>query len=289
MHLGLIKSSSLCTEIVQRSSPTETAVCALASLCLPRFLRSDGLFNYAELHGAAKLLVRCLDRLIELSAYPTADAAVSAFRTRSVGIGTQGLADVLAYRELSFTSNEARSLNKLIYETVYHASLESSSELAEILGTYDAWTDSPAHQGILQVDMWGGDTSSRYDFNALREKIRRFGLRNSVLTAQMPTATTAQLFGNSDGMNPHVRSVIPLQSPYIYLSQRSYAHSNIIKYRVDGTDFSEIYRPLLIALCKRGLWTTRIRKDILAARGPSPTRCSNIPYLMTFYRFYSGR
>lgn len=209
MHLGIIKSSNLGADAVQQSSPTETAVSPSASLCLPRFVRESGLIEYVELHRATKLLVRSLDRLVDLASYSTSDTAVSAYRTRSISIGAQGLADVFAHRELPFTSDDARLLNKYIYETIYHASLESSAELAELLGPYDSWPNSPAQQGVLQFDMWHADVSDRYDFDSLRDRIRRFGLRNSVLTAQMPTTATSTLFSTSESFEPYVRYDLP--------------------------------------------------------------------------------
>ncbi|PIL26242.1 hypothetical protein GSI_11998 [Ganoderma sinense ZZ0214-1] len=247
MNLGVIKSANLCTEIVQYSSVVETAVCTLASLCLPRFLRLDGTFDCGELHRVTKLVIRALDRIIDLADYPTADSTVSALRSRSVGLGVQGLADVFGYCEFPFASPEARALNKRIFETIYHASLESSSELAERLGPYDAWLLSPAQQGVLQVDMWNAATSEEYDFDALRDRIKRTGLRNSVLTAQMPTASTAQLFGNSEGVDPYL--------------------SNVIQFRLLSGNFNEISRPLVTALQKRGLWSDNVRERVLASEG----------------------
>nr|VWO98948.1 N/A [Ganoderma boninense] len=230
MNLGPIGASNLCTEIVQYSSTVETAVCTLASICLPRYLRGDGTLDYAEIHRVTKLVVRYLDRLIDLNDYPTTESAVSAYRTRSLSVGVQGLADLLGYMEVPFTSLEGRAINSSIFETVYHAALESSCELAEQFGPHDSWQGSPAQQGVLQIDMWGAEPSDRYDFDSLRENIRRNGLRNSVLTAQMPTASTAQLFGNSEGTDPHL--------------------SNILQFRVLGGNFNEISRPLVVALHK---------------------------------------
>ena len=269
MHLGLIKASNLCTEIVQFSSTVETAVCTLASICLPRYLRADGTMDYTELHRVTKRLVRALDKLIDLADYPMSDCAVSAYRTRSIAIGTQGLADVFARLEFPFASARARALNRRIFETICHASLESSSELAETLGPYDAWVHSPAQQGVLQVDMWEADTSDHYDFDALRTQIVRTGLRNSVLTAQMPTASTAQLFGNSEGIDPYIRCALPhfVQAVYILTCVLD---SNVIQFRVLGGNFNEISRPLVASLRRRGLWSERVRSDIIAAHGKRP-------------------
>lgn len=205
MHLGVIKASNLCTEIVQYSSTVETAVCTLAALCLPRFVQEDGSLDYEELHRVTKIAVRILNKVIDRAHFPTSDSAVLAYGTRSIGIGTQGLADVFAGMELPFTSQQAQDINVQISETVYHASLDSSCELAEVYGPHDMWEGSPAVRGALQVDMWNAETSDRHDFAALHERIEHFGLRNSMLTAQMPTASTAQLLGHSEGIEPYTR------------------------------------------------------------------------------------
>lgn len=155
MHMGVIKASNLCTEIVQFSSPTETAVCILGAVCLPRFVHADGSFDFVELHRVSKAVVRDLDKLIDIAQFPTADAAVSAYDTRSIGLGTQGLADVFASLGLPFTSPQAKALNIQIFETICHAALDSSCELAERFGPYDRWTGSAAASGVLHVDMWG--------------------------------------------------------------------------------------------------------------------------------------
>ncbi|PIL31863.1 hypothetical protein GSI_06567 [Ganoderma sinense ZZ0214-1] len=256
MNLGVIKASNLCTEIVQYSSPIETAVCTLASLCLPRYIKPGGTFDYDELHRVTKLVVRALDRLVELTEYPTVDAAVAAFRTRSLGVGVQGLADVFAFLEVPFTSDTARTLNRRIFEAIYHAGLQCSCELAGTLGSHDSWFESPAQQGVLQIDMWEADTTGSYDFDLLRAQIKHSGLRNSMITAQMPTASTAQLFGNSEGIDPYI--------------------SNVVQYRVLSGNFNEISRPLINSLQKRGLWSEQMRNDILACRGSVQT-IPNIP------------
>ena len=205
MHLGLIKASSLCTSITQYSSSSETSLCALGSICLPRYLRSDGIFNYTELHRDSKFATRSLDRLVDLANYPTTDAAVSTYRTRSIGLGVQGLADVFATLEKPYDSLVARTVSRDISVTIYHAALEASCDLAEAAGPYDSWQGSPAQQGVLQLDMWDGDVSGQYDFDRLRDRIRNFGLRNAVLTCQTTTASTSPLFDTSDGVDPRVR------------------------------------------------------------------------------------
>ncbi|PIL23936.1 hypothetical protein GSI_13687 [Ganoderma sinense ZZ0214-1] len=247
MHLGLVKASSPSADLVQFSSTVDTAVSPLASICLPRYLRVDGTVDYDELHRVTKLVVRSLDRIIDVTNYPTTDAAVSAYRTRSIAIGCQGLADVFSTLEFPFTSDRARALNKRIFETIYHGALEGSSELADSINSYDAWVGSPAERGALQVDMWHADTSDHYDFDALRERIRRTGLRNSVITAQTSTPSTAHLFSTSNGIDPYP--------------------SNIIQFPILGCDTKEIVRPLVDALHKRGLWNEQLRNAILASNG----------------------
>lgn len=211
MHLGVIKSSNLCTEIIQYASSIETAVCTLSALCLPQYIRDDKMFDYNELHRVTKIIMRNLDKVIDNATFPTTESAVSAYGTRSISIGSQGLTDVFAIMELPFTSPEARAINVRISETIYHAALESSCELAELKGPYDMWQDSPACRGVLQVDMWDTETSDRYDFAVLRRRIVQHGLRNSMLTAQMPTAATAQLLGNSEGIEPYTRCGLQYQ------------------------------------------------------------------------------
>ncbi|KAI1782644.1 briggsae CBR-RNR-1 protein [Ganoderma leucocontextum] len=251
MHLGIVKSSNLCTEIVQYSSSIETAVCTLAALCLPRYVRDDTTFDYDELHRVTKIVVRILNKLIDDAHFPTQEAAVSAYGTRSIGVGVQGLADVFAIMELPFTSVQARAINIRIFETIYHAALETSCELAEESGPYAMWQGSPASNGLLQVDMWGAEPTNRYDFVGLRQKIAQFGLHNSMLTAQMPTASTAQLLGNSEGIEPYT--------------------SNVLQYRVLSGSFNELSRHLVNALRKRGLWSERVRNDLLASHGSIQT------------------
>ena len=205
-HLGVVQTSNLCTEIVQYSSGEHTAVCTLASVALPRFVRADGSYDFEGLHAVTKLAVRGADSLIDAADYPTDEAMESALQTRAIGVGGQGLADVFMASGMPFASSQARSLNIAIYETIYHAAYEVSCELAQQRGCYPLYSGSPASSGRLQHDMWvGAKTTGRYDFDVLRTHIVEHGLRNSMLTAQMPTATTAKLLGNFDGVEPYSR------------------------------------------------------------------------------------
>lgn len=265
MHLGVIKASNLCTEIVQHTSATESAVCTLGALCLPSFVRKDKSFDYLELHRVAKILVRNLDKLIDNGNFPTPDSAVSAYGTRSLGIGVQGLADVFVMMGYPYTSVEAQDMNVRIAETIYHGALESSCELAERFGPYDMWDGSPASRHVLQLDMWDAEPTDRYDFDLLRDRIVSHGLRNSMLTAQMPTATTAHLLRNSEGIEPYTRCAACF---LVFITVAYFlSRSNIVQYRVLSGTFNELSRHLVHALRKRGVWSEQMRSDILAAHG----------------------
>lgn len=205
-HLGVIRTSNLCTEIVQFCSEDQTAVCTLASIALPRFVRDDKTFDLSALHCAAELATLTTDAFVDQNDYPTATSRRSALETRALGIGTQGLADTFMACSLPFSSREARDLNLKIFETIYHAAYNASCSLAATHGPYPKYDGSPAQRGILQHDMWSSPSlSGLYDFDALRARIAAHGLRNSMLTAQMPTASTAKLMGNFDSVEPYTR------------------------------------------------------------------------------------
>ncbi|KAI0709402.1 ribonucleoside diphosphate reductase large subunit, rr1 [Earliella scabrosa] len=263
-HLGPIKSSNMCTEIMQYSSPSEPAVCILASVALPRFIRLDNSFDFDMLHAVTKIAVRNTDRLIDRSNYPSNTAAVSAHRTRAIGIGVQGLADTFMAIGIPYSSDRARDLNVDIFETVYHAALETSCELAEAEGPYPAWADSPASHGELYFDMWPVALRRRFDFDSLRTRIARSGLRNSLLTAQMPTSSTAHILGNSEGVEPYT--------------------SNIVTYQTLSGDFTHVCPWLVRDLSTRDLWTNDMRQAILHHHG-SVQAIDNVPEdLKAIYR-----
>ncbi len=198
--------SNLCTEIIQFSSSTETAVCTLGSLILPAFVSEDGNgMDFAALHRATKLLVHNTDKIIDLNYYPTTAARVSALKTRAIGIGVQGLADVFMMLRMPFESVDSQRLNRAIFETIYHAALDSSCDLSREAGPYANWNGSPASESLLQFDLWRQRPSSRYDWDSLKARIRKHGLRNSLLTAQMPTSSTSQVTGATDGTDPLLR------------------------------------------------------------------------------------
>lgn len=201
----MIQSSNLCTEIVQYSSPESPAVCFLASISLPYCVDDNGTFNFTRLHQVVKAAVFNTDKCVDLSDFPSTAAAVASKRTRALGVGVQGLADVFMMLRLPFTGQRARALNVAIFESIYYAALDASCTLAEQHGPYPMWAGSPASRGILQIDMWGATPSPRFDFDALRQRIARHGLRNSLLTALMPTATTSKLIGNFESFEPFTR------------------------------------------------------------------------------------
>lgn len=216
-NLGTIKSSNLCTEIIEYSSPEETAVCNLASIALPSFI-DDGKYNFQKLHDVAKVVTVNLNRVVDRNYYPIPEARRSNMRNRPIGIGVNGLADAFMALRLPFESNEARQLNQQIFETIYHAALEASSDLAEVEGPYESYEGSPVSQGILQYDMWGVTPTDLWDWASLKEKIARTGLRNSLLLAPMPTASTSQILGFNECFEPYTRYAYSLYCSFILLT-----------------------------------------------------------------------
>lgn len=215
-NLGTIKSSNLCTEIIEYTDKDETAVCNLASLCLPAFVRESAWANSegesgvsidmdcVKLAEVTRVITRNLNRVIDKNFYPTESARKSNMRHRPIAIGVQGLADVYMMMGIPFDSAEARQMNKDIFATIYHAALEESCELAHEEGTYESFRDSPADKGQLQFDLWGKTDSG---FDDLKQKIHMFGLRNSLLVAPMPTASTAQIMGNNEAFEPYTTNL----------------------------------------------------------------------------------
>ena len=201
---------------------------------------------------------------MDVAEYPTAEASACARRTRALGVGVQGLADVFMLLNLPFTSMGARELNVSIFETIYYAALDASCTLSEMSGPYPAWEGSPASQGVLQLDMWVGSPSTRHDFAALRARIARFGLRNSVVTALMPTATTSKLLGNFESFEPYTRYV---RLPSLIISLTLCVTSNAIVMRTGSGDYPLICPHLVRALSARGLWTEDVRAYLQRSRG----------------------
>lgn len=211
-NLGVIKSSNLCTEIVEYSSPDETAVCNLASLALPTFISKDAsgkpFYDFQKLHDVAKTVAFNLNRVIDRNYYPIPEARRSNMRSRPIGIGVQGLADAFMALKMPFDSPEAKELNLKIFETIYHGAAEASCEMAKVDGPYEAWMGSPAQLGQLQYDMWGITPTNLWDWDVLKENIAKYGMRNSLLTAPMPTASTSQMLGFNECFEPYTRLVL---------------------------------------------------------------------------------
>ena len=258
-NLGVIKSSNLCTEIIEYTDKDETSVCNLASIALPKYVNKETkTFDYDKLHEVTKVVTKNLNRVIDRNFYPVETAKRSNMRHRPIGLGVQGLADVFILCGLPFDCEESRTMNAHIFETIYHASLEASSELAEVDGSYETFDGSPASQGILQPDMWEGETkfSGRYDWDAMRERVKTKGLRNSLLLAPMPTASTAQILGNNECFEPYT--------------------TNIYLRRTLAGEFVVVNNHLVNALKERGLWSKEM-KDLMVKAGGSIQNIVDIP------------
>jgi ribonucleoside-diphosphate reductase alpha subunit len=259
-NLGTIRSSNLCTEVVEYTAPDEVAVCNLASLALNKFVTEgeDGAmtFDHERLYNVTKVVTRNLNKVIDLNFYPVPEARKSNMRHRPVGIGVQGLADAFCLLRLPFDSPEAQALNKEIFETIYYGAVESSMEVAQELGPYETFQGSPASKGQLQPDLWGVTPSGRWDWDSLRSRVVEHGLRNSLLVAPMPTASTAQIMGNNESIEPFT--------------------SNIYNRRVLSGEFAVVNKHMLRDLTERGLWTEEIRNQVIADGG-SIQRVKEIP------------
>lgn len=258
-NLGVIKSSNLCTEIMEYTDKDETSVCNLASIALPKYVNKElKTFDFAKLHEVTKIVTKNLNRVIDRNFYPVETARRSNIRHRPIGLGVQGLADVFILCGLPFDCEDSRTLNAHIFETMYHAALEASSELAEVDGSYDSFAGSPASEGILQPDMWTGDVkfSGRYDWDAMRERVKMKGLRNSLLMAPMPTASTAQILGNNECFEPYT--------------------TNIYLRRTLAGEFVVVNKHLVNDLKNVGLWSKDM-KDLMVKAGGSIQNITDIP------------
>src|SRR5210317_723338 len=256
-NLGTIKSSNLCTEIIEYTDKDETSVCNLASIALPKYVNEETrTFDYEKLHEVTKTVTKNLNRVIDRNFYPVETARKSNMRHRPIGLGVQGLADVFILCRHAFDSDEAKEMNARIFETMYHAALEASSELAEVEGSYETFEGSPASQGVLQFDMWDGETKLHYDWDALKERIKEKGLRNSLLMAPMPTASTAQILGNNECFEPYT--------------------TNIYLRRTLAGEFVVVNKHLVEDLKKIGLWSKDM-KDLMVKAGGSIQNIVDIP------------
>jgi len=248
-NLGTIKSSNLCTEIIEYSSPEETAVCNLASLALPAFVK-DGAFDFEALRKVTRVATRNLNRVIDINFYPTPETRRSNFRHRPIGLGCQGLADVFAMMELSWESDEAAKLNQLIFEHMYYAAVEASCELADVEGPYETFQGSPASKGQLQPDLWEvkpiTETDGSLDWTGLRERVKK-GIRNSLLLAPMPTASTSQILGYNECFEPFT--------------------SNLYTRRTLAGEFIIVNKYLMRDFMKLGLWSEEMKQMIVARNG----------------------
>jgi len=248
-NLGTIRSSNLCTEIMEYTSPDEIAVCNLASISLPMFVE-NGTFNHDFLFKVTKRITRNLNKVIDRNYYPVIEAENSNMRHRPVGLGVQGLADAFILMRLPFTSDEAKVLNQEIFETIYFAAVTASMELAKEEGPYSSFQGSPISQGEFQYNLWGlndGDLSGRWDWASLRKEVVEHGVRNSLLMAPMPTASTSQILGNNEAFEPYT--------------------SNIYTRRVLSGEFIVVNKHLLQDLVSLGLWNETLKQEIMRANG----------------------
>lgn len=245
-NLGTIKSSNLCTEIMEYTAPDEVAVCNLASLALPRFV-IEGNFDHDKLFEVTYQVTKNLNRIIDNNYYPVEEAQTSNLKHRPIGLGVQGLADVFILLRLPFESELAKVLNKNIFETIYFAAMTASKDLAKEHGPYQSFTGSPVSKGIFQFDMWGVAPSDRWDWATLKEEVKKYGVRNSLLVAPMPTASTSQILGNNECFEPYT--------------------SNIYTRRVLSGEFIVVNKHLLKDLVELGLWNNDMKNRIIAANG----------------------
>ena len=255
-HLGTIKSSNLCTEIIEYTAPDEIAVCNLASLNLTKFVTPRGEFDLLKLVEVTRVVVRNLNRVIDVNFYPVEEARTSNMRHRPIGLGVQGLADVFIKMRLPFESAKAQQVNKDIFEAMYYAACFESVQLAKEEGPYETFPGSPASKGILQYDMWSIKPSARWDWAKLKADIAATGMRNSLLVAPMPTASTSQILGNNECFEPYT--------------------SNMYTRRVLAGEFAVVNSHLIKDLVDRDMWTPAVRNQILA-HGGSVQRIAEIP------------
>merc|ERR1719430_1431359 len=247
-NLGTIKCSNLCTEIVEYSAPDEVAVCNLASIAVNMFVnQQDETYDFEKLKKVAKVATKNLNKIIDVNYYPVPEARNSNMRHRPIGIGIQGLADAYILMRFPFESEEACKLNKQIFETIYYGALEASCELAEVEGPYSTYEGSPVSQGKLQYDMWGVTPTNLHDWAALKAKIAQHGVRNSLLLAPMPTASTAQILGNNESVEAYT--------------------SNIYSRRVLSGEFQVVNQHLLRDLTELGVWSDELKNEIIANNG----------------------
>ncbi len=245
-NLGTIKSSNLCTEIVEYTDKDEVAVCNLASISLPRFV-IDGKFDHQKLFDITYVVTKNLNKIIDVNYYPVPEAKRSNMRHRPIGIGVQGLADAFILMRLPFDSEGARALNRDVFETIYYAAMTASKDLAKIDGAYETFPGSPLSKGIFQFDMWNVTPSDRWEWDVLKDEVKKHGARNSLLLAPMPTASTSQILGNNECFEAYT--------------------SNIYTRRVLSGEFVVVNKHLLLDLVNMGLWNNDLKNKIIASNG----------------------
>ena len=263
-NLGTIKSSNLCTEIIEYTAPDEIAVCNLASIALPKYVTENGTFDHNKLFEVTYQATINLNKIIDENFYPVEEARNSNVRHRPIGLGVQGLADAFIMLKYPFESEEARALNREVFETIYYAAMTASKDLAKVSGAYETFEGSPVSQGVFQFDMWNVTPTNRWEWDVLKEEVKTYGVRNSLLLAPMPTASTAQILGNNECFEPYT--------------------SNIYTRRVLSGEFIVVNKHLLKDLVKEGLWNKDMRQKIMASNG-SIQNISEVPqYLKELYK-----
>lgn len=245
-NLGTIRSSNLCTEIIEYTSKDEVAVCNLASIALPKFI-SNGKFDFQKLYEITQVATRNLNKVIDINYYPIPEARNSNMRHRPIGLGVQGLADAFILMGMAFDSDAAKQLNKDIFETIYFAAVTESANQAEKHGTYETFKGSPMSKGMFQFDLWGVTPSNRWDWDGLRERVKKVGVRNSLLVAPMPTASTSQILGNNECFEPYTSNLY---------TRRTLAGEHIV-----------VNKHLMRDLVRLGMWNEEMREAIMAANG----------------------
>ncbi len=245
-NLGTIRSSNLCTEIMEYTSPDEVAVCNLASINLSKFIK-DGEYDFQKLNDIVRVATRNLNKVIDINYYPVPEARNSNMRHRPIGLGVQGLADAFIMMRMPFDSPEARQLNKDIFETIYFAAMSESAALAEKQGAYQSYEGSPVSKGEFQYDMWGVTPSTRWDWESLKKQVAKTGVRNSLLVAPMPTASTSQILGNNECFEPYT--------------------ANIYTRRTLSGEYIVVNKHLLKDLVGLGLWNDELKQQLMAANG----------------------
>jgi len=247
-NLGTIKSSNLCTEIMEYTSPDEVAVCNLASIALPKFVKEDGTYDHQKLFDITYVITKNLNKVIDVNYYPVIEARNSNMRHRPIGIGVQGLADAFLKMKMPFESDEAKALNTDIHETIYYAAMTASKDLAIKEGPYETYKGSPVSKGIFQFDMWGvTPKSGRWDWDALKKEVKKNGVRNSLLLAPMPTASTSQILGNNECFEPYT--------------------SNIYSRRTLSGEFIVVNNFLMRDLIELGMWNDSMKNKLIQANG----------------------